>query len=157
MNYDRIIIELLDRISKLEEKVDDLDKKLSNKRDYVSSSSTEGISKVRDKTKYIFDGYLCLKNRLVQEVVKKYVSEHQQITFDELKNIFCDKVQGSFGIVRKKDDIEPQKENRYFFKEEDTIYLADNSSVVVSNQWDKDNIKAFIVLARSLGYEIEEA
>jgi hypothetical protein len=97
-----------------------------------------------------------LKNRLVLEVVKKYVSEHSGITFDELHDVFYDKLQGSFGVVRMKSDIEQQKQIRYFYKDEDTITLDDGTEVVVSNQWGKDNIKAFVVLAKSFGYEIQE-
>lgn len=156
MNYDRVIIELLDRISLLEEKTQRLEKIIAQQ----SSSNvteTEGAEpKTRDKTKYIIDGRTCLKNRLVLEVVKKYVAEHPGITFDELRDVFYDKLQGSFGVVRMKSDIEQQKQIRYFYKDEDTITLDDGTKVAVSNQWGKDNIKAFVILAKSFGYEIQE-
>lgn len=45
---------------------------------------------------------------------------------------------------------------RYFYKDADAITLDDGTEVVVSNQWGKDNIKAFVVLAKSFGYEIQE-
>jgi hypothetical protein len=156
MNYDRVIVELLDRISLLEEKTERLEKIIAQQ----SSSNVTGTDgaepKTRDKTKYIIDGRTCLKNRLVLEVVKKYVSEHSEITFDRLRDVFYDKLQGSFGVVRMKSDIEQQKQIRYFYKDEDTITLDDGAEVVVSNQWGKDNIKAFVVLAKSFGYEIQE-
>ena len=94
MNYDRVIVELLDRISLLEEKTERLEKIIAQQ---TSSNATgnEGTEpKTRDKTKYIIDGRTCLKNRLVLEVVKKYVSEHSGITFDELRDVFYDKLQG---------------------------------------------------------------
>lgn len=168
MNYDRVIVELLDRISLLEEKTERLEKIIAQQ----SSSNVTGTGgaepKTRDKTKYIIDGRTCLKNRLVLEVVKKYVAEHSGITFDELRDIFYDKLQGSFGVVRMKSDIERQEKEqkqqkkvpihvRYFYKDADTITLDDGAKVVVSNQWGKDNIKVFIVLAKSFGYEIQEA
>lgn len=156
MNYDRVIVELLDRISLLEEKTERLEKIIAQQ----SSSNVTGTGgaepKTRDKTKYIIDGRTCLKNRLVLEVVKKYFAEHAGITFDELRNVFYDKLQGSFGVVRMKSDIEQQKRIRYFYKDEDTITLDDGAEVVVSNQWGKDNIKAFVILAKSFGYEIQE-
>ncbi len=156
MNYDRVIVELLDRISLLEEKTERLEKIIAQQ----SSSNVTGTDgaepKTRDKTKYIIDGRTCLKNRLVLEVVKKYVAERAGITFDELRNVFYDKLQGSFGVVRMKSDIEQQKQIRYFYKDEDTITLDDGTEVVVSNQWGKDNIKAFVILAKSFGYEIQE-
>lgn len=157
MNYDRVIVELLDRIARLEEKVDNLEKSVTQK-DIPTSTILEAAGpKTRDKTKYIFDGRTCLKNRLVLEVVKKYVHKHPGITFEELQQVFFDKLQGSFGVVRKRNDIEQQKQIRYFFKEDDIVILSDGTAVVVSNQWGKDNVKSFIVLARSLGYEITEA
>ena len=156
MNYDRVIVELLDRISLLEEKTERLEKIIAQQTS-SNATGTEGAEpKTRDKTKYIIDRRTCLKNRLDLEVVKKYVSEHSGITFDELRDVFYDKLQGSFGVVRMKSDIEQQKQIRYFYKDEDTITLDDGTKVAVSNQWGKDNIKAFVILAKSFGYEIQE-
>lgn len=156
MNYDRVIIELLDRISLLEEKTERLEKVIALQ-SFANGIRSEGTGpKTRDKTKYIIDGRTCLKNRLVLEVVKKYVSEHSGITFDELRDVFYDKLQGSFGVVRVKSDIERQRQIRYFYKDADAIKLDDGTEVVVSNQWGKDNIKAFVILAKSFGYEIQE-
>ena len=156
MNYDRVIIELLDRISLLEEKIEQLEK-IIKEQTILNTTKNEGTeTKTRDKTKYIIDGRTCLKNRLVLEVVKKYVTEHSGITFNELHDVFYDKLQGSFGVVRIKSDIDQQKQIRYFYRDADTITLDDGTKVVVSNQWGKDNIKAFVVLAKSFGYEIQE-
>jgi hypothetical protein len=113
--------------------------------------------KTRDKTKYVIDGRTFLTYRLMLEVVNKYVHEHSGIAFEELQKVFFDKLQGSFGVVRKRNDIEEQKQIRYFCKKNDVITLDDGTEVVVSNQWGKDNIKSFIVFAKSLGYEITEA
>ena len=157
MNYDRVIVELLDRIARLEEKVDNLEKSVAQKDIPTSTIIETDGPKTRDKTKYIIDGRTCLKNRLVLEVVNKYVHEHPGITLEELQQVFFDKLQGSFGVVRKRADIEQQKQVRYFYKDADTIKLEDGTKIVVSNQWGKDNIKSFIVFARSLGYEITEA
>jgi hypothetical protein len=157
MNYDRVIVELLDRIAQLEEKVDALEKSAAQRSASSASIIEEGSPKTRDKTKYVIDGRTFLKNRLVLEVVNKYVHEHPGISFEGLQQVFFDKLQGSFGVVRKRNAIEPQKQIRYFFKTDDIIYLADGTAVVVSNQWGKDNIKSFIVFAKSLGYEITEA
>ena len=155
MNYDRVIVELLDRISFLEEKTERLEK-IITQQSSANATGTEGAEpKTRDKTKYIIDGRTCLKNRLVLEVVKKYVSEHSGITFNELRDVFYDKLQGSFGVVRKMEDIPDKQKIRYFMKE--IIELDDGIKVVVSNQWGKYNVKLFIALAKSLGYEIVEA
>ena len=156
MNYDRVIVELLDRISKLEEKTARLENIIAQQ-SFSNITGTETAEpKTRDKTKYVFDGRTCLKNRLVLEVVKKYVSEHPGITFDELQSVFYDKLQGSFGVVRPISQIKPQQQIRYFYKVADILTLSDGTEIVISNQWGKDNIKAFLVLAKSLGYEIYE-
>ena len=60
MNYDRVIIELLDRIVRLEEKVDILEKAVVLKDVLAASIIEEEAPKTRDKTKYIFDGHTCL-------------------------------------------------------------------------------------------------
>ena len=71
MNYDRVIVELLDRIARLEEKVDALEKSATQKGVSTTPIVEEDGPKTRDKTKYIIDGRTCLKNRLVLEVVNK--------------------------------------------------------------------------------------
>ena len=157
MNYDRVIVELLDRIARLEEKVEALEKSATQRGASTAPTVEEDGPKTRDKTKYVIDGRTCLKNRLVLEVVNKYVHEHSGIAFEELQKVFFDKLQGSFGVVRKRNDIEEQKQIRYFCKKNDVITLDDGTEAVVSNQWGKDNIKSFIVFAKSLGYEITEA
>ena len=157
MNYDRIIIELLDRVSRLEERISELEKTINVNNNTVGLLVKDDALKTRDKTKYLFEGRICLKNRLVYEVVKKFILDNPNISFNELNDVFYDKLQGSFGVVRIKSTIDEQKKIRYFYKDEDTLKLADETLVVVSNQWGKENIKPFIVLAKSLGYEIKEA
>ncbi len=112
--------------------------------------------KKRDSTKYSFQGGIYCKNRLVLEVVKQYISEHQYINFVKLRNVFYDKLQGPFGVVREKNNVDAKNANRYFMKAVEELYLIDGTKVVVSNQWGKDNIKSFVLLARSLGYKIIE-
>lgn len=159
MDYNRVIIDLLDRICKLEERVEKLEKseKLISENESSDLENEQNANlKKRDKTRYIIDGRVYLKNRLVLDVVNRYVIQHPLITFDELHDVFFDKLQGSFGVVRKKSDIEPLKQVRYFYKDEETITLQDGTEVVVSNQWGKDNIKDFITYAKTLNYKIEE-
>ncbi|MBP5666459.1 MAG: hypothetical protein J6X87_09300 [Clostridia bacterium] len=118
--------------------------------------NVNGKKQGRDKTKYLFDGRVCLKNKLVLEVVRRYVDEHSEITFNELRSVFYDKLQGAFGVVRVKSNIEPKNQVRYFYKVPDTIELDDGTEVVVSNQWGLNSINAFIALTKSLGYIIKE-
>ena len=90
MNYDRVIVELLDRIARLEEKVELLEKEAKQKpSSTLQNSAKEALKTQRDKTRYVFDGRVCLKNKLVLEVVRRYVSEHPQISFEELRTVFA--------------------------------------------------------------------
>ena len=75
MNYDRVILELLDRVSALEEIVAEL-KTNTTAKDNVLLDKVDDSASVfngRDTTKYIFDGKRYGKNRLVLAVVQKYV------------------------------------------------------------------------------------
>ena len=153
MNYDRVIVELMNRISLLEEQVTALSNRVEAAIPCSIQQKSTSKPTGRDKTKYVFEGKVCLKNRLVLEIVKRYVSEHPQINFDELREVFFDKLQGSFGVVRKKESIE-EKRVRYFVKPDDVIKLSD-CECVVSNQWGKGNIQNILVLAKSLDYKIE--
>ena len=47
----------------------------------------------RDKTKYVFANKILPKNRLVLEIIKKYVDEHNP-TFAELQSVFDKSLQG---------------------------------------------------------------
>lgn len=183
MNYDRFIIELLDRVAVLEEKVLKLEKLIAEKdekileheqnnnselKDKAYNKTKDKINdKTRDKTRYMFEGHQCLKNKLVWRVVKKYISENNWVSFEDLKRTFPDYLQGSFGVIREISTIDP-KSIRYFMydgkdpekfkvgKEIEVLTLSDGTEIVVSNQWVKDNIKNFIKVAEALGYKIEE-
>ena len=114
----------------------------------------------KDTTKYIFKDALYGKSRLVQAVVRDYVTnKNPGITFEELKKeIFPDKLQGSIGVVNHLGRVEyrykHKTDKRHFVKEKDQI--AADETIVVCTQWGKGNIQQFIERARSLGYEIDE-
>ena len=155
MNYDRVIVEPLDRIARLEEKVELLEKAANQKPSPIlQKGEKEAFKTQRDRTRYVFDGRVCLKNKLVLEVVRRYVVDHPHIDFEELKAVFRDKF-NTYGVVRIRSEIEPKKQIRYFYN--DKITLDDDTEVVVTNQWSKLLVEDFIKLARSLGYEIIEA
>jgi len=74
MNYDRLILELMERVSVLEDEVGELKKKVTEQEpedETYSNGSTDSAG--RDTTKYILDGRKYGKNRLVLAVVKKYM------------------------------------------------------------------------------------
>ncbi|GEM_PF-1628514 len=94
---------------------------------------------------YNFNGKrITALNRLVLEVVKRYVNEHPEITYSELKKIFRDEIGGgSRGIIKNKEDFEEwqQKikdpERRFFIRDEESIKLKDDV-IYVNQGWGGD-------------------
>ena len=153
---DEQLLELTSRIAVLEEKVSRLERLQGQAAMAPATTPTimpAGSIRTRDKTRYIFNGRTCLKNRLVWEIVNQYVEDHPGIDFDTLQSVFVARLQGGFGVVARMQDIKPERQIRYFWKEPITV---NGDLVVVCNQWGIGNIAAFLTLARSLGYIIRE-
>ena len=109
-----------------------------------------------DYSKYVFEGRVYGKNRLVLAVVNAYVRDNPFTSISVLKGVFYDKLQGSTGVVAtpyeaSKKCKDPQK--RFFAK--NPIFLNDGE-IWVCTQWGIENIDNFIKKAKSLGYEIEK-
>lgn len=160
MNYDRIILDLIDRVSALEDEVEILKKEknlfgeTSNANDLNETSTYNG----RDKTKYVFNGAKYGKNRLVLAVVKMFSESNQGISAQALMSTFDKSLQGSLGVVRTLSDV---KENysdyeRRFFCRPNEIISTTTEDCVVCSQWGAFNIKSFIIRAKELGFEIKE-
>jgi hypothetical protein len=116
-------------------------------------------AKIRDESKYFFDGKEYGKGRLVLAVVKRYVSENQNISFENLKSVFPDILLGGrlgvFTEISKALEIyERTKLKRHYISASDVIKLSDES-IAVSTQWKIGNIEKLIFQAGILGYKIE--
>ena len=109
----------------------------------------------RDKTKYMFNGKVYAKNRLVLAIVKKYVEENNP-SFAELNQVFDRSLQGSLGVVELYENASKVSDStkRYFMKPEDVITIQ-GQRVVVCTQGGIFNIVKFIKQAQSLGFNIE--
>lgn len=166
MDYANIILEMLDRIKKLEmevEKLKRVDEMEENNEPYVlPKMSATRISNFntqtnkRDTTRFMFAGNVYLKNRLVLEVVKKYVEENPEISKGELKQIFSKSLQGSIGVVENVEvaTLRHDCDIRFFTKENEIIHLHDGD-MYVCNQWGVLNIPNFLKAAEQIGYKIE--
>lgn len=122
--------------------------------DENEKASLSTFSKVinKDYTKYSFDGKSNLsKRRLVLEIVKKYVNDHRDITYEDLKKVFPDELHGTYCVCKKHEDIKKNQERNYFV--DDLIELSD-TKVAVCNQWGIDNVVKVIDKAKELEYEI---
>lgn len=114
-----------------------------------------------DRSKYSFKNRLYGKCRLVEAVVKDYIYYHNNITFEELKKQFPDKLQSEhthitiakYDVFREIRDIDKSLSDRYF---SDEIKLADEKIIRINRGWDKDNLPDFIQRANELGYTIEK-
>ena len=144
MNYEQEIIDLKKRIEELERILTSINpiKKEAQKND-------------RDKTKYIFEGKVYAKNRLVLSVVKNFVLKNNP-TYTELTKFFDKSLQGSLGVVELYSNAikVSDAKKRFFLKDEDIIFLPD-AKIVVCTQWGIFNIVKFIKQAKTLGFDIE--
>lgn len=159
MNYDRIILELMDRVSALEEEVALL--KATNKSaDEETQNGFEDnsfeVNSGRDTTKYILDGKRYGKNRLVLAIVKKYVKENEGITAARLMMVFDKSLQGSLGVVRTLEDVSNSYSDyeRRFFCQPNEVIQTSTGACVVCTQWGKFNINNLIARAKELGIEV---
>ena len=173
-DYPNVILDLLERVKKLESEVDklkdELDKiqeKPSTKDDgerdhfvrHVPCSIEPFVDNAptakRDTTRYMFNGSVLLKNRLVLAVVKDYVAKKPDITVGGLKSVFDKSLQGSIGVVEDVKIAVLRKDYRirFFAEDDETLKLKDGQAFVCS-QWGILNIPNFIARARELGYEI---
>ena len=109
-----------------------------------SSVSDKTELSTRDTTKYSIDGGEPLKKRrFVLAVVKRYVETHPDITYEELRQIFPDRLSHSstYGVFRPYNDIfeklydQPDLRKRFFLEKDDLIELSDGTLLTVYNQW----------------------
>jgi hypothetical protein len=105
----------------------------------------------RDYTKYTVKGIgeNLNKRQLVFEIVKDFVEKNKP-SFDKLRFVFKDEIQGSKGFIRKAAKVEDPKR----FNTKVPLKIKYGVEVVVSNQWGSKNIDAFLSLAKKLKYKI---
>ena len=160
MNYDRILLELIDRVSVLETEVAKLTVNkesaparlpLQLEKTAVNISRSYQGANRKDTSRYLFKNRTYGKNRLVLAVVQAYFAENPNISASELVLTFDSRIQGSLGVVRGLDELEqtyPDYQRRFF------VHTV-TGDCVVCNQWGKFNIDAFISRAKELGFDIE--
>ena len=157
MEYQELILDMLNRIVKLEKEVELLKKEKTPSEKISKETFIEESPAQRDKTRYMFNGNVYLKNKLVLAVVKDYVSKNQIITCNELKTVFDKSLQGSIGVVEYEHIAKQRKDYqvRFFAKEDEILQLIDGNMFACS-QWGVLNISNFIKRAEQLGYKIEQ-
>lgn len=157
MEYNELILDMLNRIVKLEKEVELLKNEKVPSELIAKEASVEEHPVQRDKTRYMFNGNVYLKNKLVLAVIKDYVSKNQVITCNELKTVFDKSLQGSIGVVEYENIAKQRKDYqvRFFVKDDEILQLLDGNMFVCS-QWGVLNISNFIKRTEQLGYKIEQ-
>lgn len=125
----------------------------------ISTKSDGGEIAQRNTSKYTFENQIYGKGRLVLAVVKSYISNNPDTSFDELQKSFPKHLQGSSGVFNLQTDAQDiygrTGHKRHFIKPDEVIKLSD-CDVAISTEWGKGNIDDFIIAACALGYEITE-
>lgn len=122
-----------------------------------NNMSEFGSVKTRDKTRYIYNEKICLKNRLVFNVVNDYVKTRPAILRDELKRVFPKDLQGSIGVIENAEVAEQRSDYKVrFFADEDEVLTLADGKMYVCSQWGIINIPRFIQRAEKLGFVIIE-
>jgi uncharacterized protein len=113
----------------------------------------------RDYTKYSFNNETYGKGRLVLAIVREFVSQNPEITFEELKARFPGNIQGSMGVVQLASAVlnDDKKRRRYFSKPREIIHLpAEGCDVVVCSQWGRNTYDFVQFVRNTIGFEITE-
>jgi hypothetical protein len=109
----------------------------------------EASSPSKDYSRYKFVDNEYGKSRLVLAVIKEYLNKYNS-TYQQLKGVFPDKVQGSRDVFRAVKDIKEKDFNRYFMKSDEKLKTSDNIEIAVCTQWGKFNIYKFVETVNSL-------
>ena len=157
MDYNELMLDMLNRIVKLEKEVELLKKEKNSSEEVQKETFIEERPVQRDKTRYMFNGNVYLKNKLVLAVIKDYILKNQTLACNELKTVFDKSLQGSIGVVEYETVAKKRKDYkiRFFTKDDEVLQLIDGNMFVCS-QWGVLNIGNFIKRAEQLGYEIEQ-
>ena len=151
--------ELQKRVNDLEKKLDNISLQLSRiilKSDVTSIRETGGKQAKKDTTKYMLDAKVYCKRRIAYECVRKYVTDHNILTYNDLIKVFPDYLQGSLGVIKPIEDAERYSNaHRRFYFGDDDILVLDGHKYVVCSQWEKKNIDNILKTASDLGFQIQ--
>lgn len=116
------------------------------------------IQNAKDITKYLFNDMRLGKGRLVLEVVREYLKQNPQSTYEFLCDKFPNHFQGSTGVINTLEFIKTKyknlPKNRHFTDKKDVFTSFDNIKFAVSTEWGIGNIHNIIDFARNENYII---
>lgn len=131
----------------------------------INTLSNDIETEGKDTTKYSFDGKENLgKGQLAVSIIEKYMKEHPNLSYEELKDIFPDSMMGNslklIGLIVKEDDVKNapynyQKKAYGYFKPDRRYKDVNGVDFFVSNNWNITNIQNIIDFAKQQGWIIE--
>lgn len=125
-----------------------------------SEERRAAAARIRDTTKYKFNGNIYRKNKLVHAVVSQYLTDHPETNLNTLKQVFPDGFQGSLGVFTSLEEAQATfyrtGHKRHFLEEDEVFKTGDGVDIAVCTQWGIGNLGGFLEAARKLGYQIEE-
>lgn len=146
--YDRTIIE---------EEMQNIEIFVSQKQS--CSKEVENYSPTtKDTTRFSFNGsQFYPKKRFVLAVVKQYIKEHPDVTYNELEKVFPSKIiSRQRGVIRPLSVVQEWMKNnsdlssRYFLESDELITLNDGLRYTVYNQWGLKQFNKFLEIAQSM-------
>lgn len=133
----------------------------------VASGSSSTVKNGRDLTKYRLNGSFPMrKYELVIAVVKEYLKQNADKTYNELEKVFkpqfqlsgnrIDSPNGSngLGVIRPLIFIKQKGYDDRFYHDE-ILYSADKIPFRICTMWGTSNIGNIVELAKRLGYKVD--
>lgn len=152
MENEKVILDLLNRIITLEGKVSELEFRVSQIEPIHEKKAGTSSQNQRDTTKYLFEGKIYGKRKLVLAVVQSYVKSNPKLTIAELLSKFDKTLQGTLGVVRELDEVKRNVTDyqvRFFTSPNEVIKLIDGTCVVCT-QWGIGNIGNFLTRVKTV-------
>lgn len=113
-----------------------------------------------DKTTYSLNGGEFLnKRRFALALVRQYVDDNPDATYEDLKEVFVPEIISGRGVLRSIMDLDDLKQEeipkRYMMADEDLITLKSDDIITVCSQWNLERIEKMVNIAEALGYTVE--
>ncbi len=130
------------------------------KEETVTKETTTKATTNRDNSNYTLNNSKETygKGPLVRAVVAKYVEDHPDTTFKQLKEIFPDTLMKRFGVFASEPDAKKLSGSkpRYFLKPEQMIKVkGQKEPIAICSQWTAALMVNFLSVAKELGYKIK--
>lgn len=140
----------------------DGDSQVSEQHSFGMVTINNGKSNRKDTTKYALDGRTGMfgKGKFVREIVARFVENNPTFTYNQLKQIFPDRMQGSYGVIRSLDELEKSTHNRkdlatrYVMDKDKQLISSDGVRFVVCTQWGSYNFDNILNLMNKWGWTI---